>query len=74
MGGGPPSVAEPETMGPYKDAARFRLSFHVQDDGLPGIGFPLRRHTMPAVVILAIGACALVGAVTSARWLFSMMF
>ncbi|MDD3448720.1 MAG: hypothetical protein PHF72_06775 [Gammaproteobacteria bacterium] len=72
--GWPPSVAEPETMGPYKDVAEFRLSFHVQGDGPPGGGLPLRRHAMPAVFFLAIGACALVGAVTIARWLFSMTF
>jgi len=65
----PPVVAEPSSSGPFAGRDGFKLSFHRLIDGsLPKSLRLVRRGPHPAVTIV-VALFALVGVLTTVRWL-----
>ena len=64
----PAQVANPTVSGPYIDEHGFKLSFHVLRSSQLPKSLPLRHRGPPTLLLLAIGALALIGASEIVRW------
>lgn len=68
----PRMVCQPMTQGPYTDRPEFIVSFHVKEAPLPPDLRPTRRD-LPALIWVAIAACAFLGATDVIRWISDVL-
>jgi hypothetical protein len=70
--GWPASVADPTTIGPYRNGSDYQLSFHIAGSTPLSEILPLSRRGPHALFTISVAILSIIGIITISKWLFSL--
>jgi hypothetical protein len=64
----PPEIYKLPATGPYSDRPDFELSFHLVSSASLESALPLKRASLPTLLLLGVLSLCVIGAITVVRW------